>query len=103
MSEDARPLNPASLPLPRRIDFRVALDTYVTGRLKAVPDQEKIAANPGRTQPNSVGAESGAAAKASLTPRAGVGIPGRLTFHRGAGTWRNRLTSGASQSGVDRD
>ena len=44
MSEDARPLNPASLPLPRRIDFRVALDTYVTGRLKAVPDQEKIAA-----------------------------------------------------------
>ena len=105
MSDDSKPLNPASLPLPRRIDFRAAFDTYVIGRHKAVPTKEKIAAHSSRAEalPASAAADSGAAPNASLRPKAGVGIPGRLVFHRGAGTWRDRLSSGASQLGVDRD
>lgn len=105
MSDDSKPSNSASLPLPRRIDFRGAFDTYVTGRHKAIPAQEKIAADSGRTEtlPSSLGAASGDAANASFRPRVGVGIPERLVFHRGAGTWRDRLSSGASQFGVDRD
>ncbi|MEN8143932.1 MAG: hypothetical protein ABFS14_03180 [Gemmatimonadota bacterium] len=98
------PFSPASLPLPRRIGVGAAFDAYVTSRHKSVPAQEKIAADSGRGEElGSEQAESGSTANANLRPRFGVGIPERLVFHRGAGTWRDRLPSGASQHGADRD
>ena len=70
--------------LPARLDLRRALDIYVRGRSQTLGPAEKAAvADGGATRPLPRPSE-----KPTVPASVRVGVPQRLQFHRGAGTWR---------------
>ncbi|MFQ5888428.1 MAG: hypothetical protein ACE5JR_00095 [Gemmatimonadota bacterium] len=80
-------------PPPCRIDLRRAFDIYVRGRSRNTDPEEKARRVSSPVDPPDAGA---AALESGVRPpaRFGVPIPERLDFHRGAGTWRERLAPG---------
>lgn len=85
------------LPPPARIDPRRAADIYVSGRTRAIPVEEKRRRAARELEAPPPGFERVDAPEPGSGPRYGVPVPEELDFHRGAGTWRERI--GQSRGG----
>jgi hypothetical protein len=86
---------PPVLPLPRRIDIDHAFDVYVAGRSRMWTEAEKrSAAGPRRGAETWDPERLPGPGDLPGAPRIGVGVPDRLVFHRGAGTWRDAVPGG---------
>lgn len=71
------------------IDWRRALDIYVTGRNRALStDEKRRAAGPGMSEATDT-ATSGTTTSGTST--FGVSVPQTLEYYRNAGTWRDRI------------
>ena len=81
----------------RRSGFRDALRAYVMGHDRVVETESKMTRD---AEPESKVVWDGEWTDLSNEPaRYGVGIPGRLDFHRGPATWRERDVGAPRRSG----
>lgn len=116
-SDFDREVYPRSYPVPGRINLKRAMRAYVRGhdrgwdveRKAGLADEEAGYRGPGQAidsgepqgppgsaaggdaGPGAPGAPGGEAAGTAEGARYGVGVPDRLSFRRGADTWRRRL------------
>lgn len=82
-----------------RIDVRKAIDVYRAGRSRNLPLAEKVRRAAREVEPAVPGFEPPSEAERRPLPCYGVPVPETLDFHRGAGTWRDRIAFGEPRSG----